>query len=81
MDTEAIEALVEQLGDDVGTLEGALKPLLKSNTTEVASKLALLDRAKLYILITYAIEAILFCAFLYRWPIFTTSVTNDIQHI
>jgi exosome complex protein LRP1 len=34
---------------------------LKSALSETSSKLPLLDKAKLYVLVTYAIESMLFC--------------------
>ncbi|CZT50993.1 related to small unique nuclear receptor co-repressor [Rhynchosporium secalis] len=41
-------------------LEASLQPLLKTALSETASKLPLLDKAKLYVLVTYAIESMLF---------------------
>ena len=58
---EATSDLIDQLEVDLDDLEDALRPLLKSTPTEIASKLALLDRAKLYVLTTYATESVLFC--------------------
>lgn len=61
MDTSKVLSLVEQLDDEVDDLEEALEPLLKTALSETSSKLPLLDKAKLYVLVTYAIESILFC--------------------
>ena len=61
MDTIDLSPLLEQLEDNIDDLEGTLEPLLKAPLSETATKLPLLDRAKLYVSITYAIESILFC--------------------
>jgi hypothetical protein len=63
MDSSKILSLLEQLDDEVEDLEEALAPLLKTPLSETSSKLPLLDKAKLYVLITYAIESVLFCKF------------------
>ena len=55
--------LLEQLDDNVDDLEEALTPLLKHDLSSTAGKLPLLDKAHLYVLITYAIESILFCKY------------------
>jgi len=60
MDSSSILELIDQLDDNVDDLEESLAPLLKSPLSDSASKLPLLDKAKLYILVTYAIESILF---------------------
>lgn len=52
--------LLEQLDDEVDDLEEALAPILKAGLADTASKLPLLDKAKLYVLITYAVESVLF---------------------
>lgn len=61
MDSTKVLALLEQLDDEVDDLEEALAPLLKTALSETSSKLPLLDKAKLYVLVTYAIESVLFC--------------------
>ena len=53
--------LLEQLDDEVDDLEETLAPILKAGLADTASKLPLLDKAKLYVLITYAVESMLFC--------------------
>ncbi len=58
--TETI-ALLEQLDDEIDDLEDSLAPVLKSALSTTASKLPLLDKAKLYVLVTYAIESMIFC--------------------
>jgi exosome complex protein LRP1 len=61
MGTIDLVPLIELLDDNIDDLEEALLPLLKNALSDKAGKLPLLDRAQLYILITYAIESILFC--------------------
>lgn len=61
MDTTDLSPLLEQLDDNIDDLEESLELLLKAPLSETAAKLPLLDRAKLYVSITYAIESILFC--------------------
>jgi exosome complex protein LRP1 len=63
MDSSKVLSLLEQLDDEVDDLEEALAPLLKRALAETSSKLPLLDKAKLYTLVTYAIESLLFCEF------------------
>jgi exosome complex protein LRP1 len=60
MDTETITDLVEDLAGDIDALEEALAPLISEALAASTSKLPLLDKAKLYVLATYAIESILF---------------------
>jgi hypothetical protein len=59
--TSKILSLLEQLDDEIDDLEEAISPLIKKPLSESASKLPLLDKAKLYVLVTYAIESMLFC--------------------
>jgi exosome complex protein LRP1 len=61
MDSTHILSLLEQLDDELDDLEDSLAPLLKTALSETTSKLPLLDKAKLYVLVTYAIESMLFC--------------------
>ncbi|KAH6716286.1 Sas10/Utp3/C1D family-domain-containing protein [Leptodontidium sp. MPI-SDFR-AT-0119] len=60
MDSTKVMSLLETLDDEIDDLEESLQPLLKSALSETASKLPLLDKAKLYVLVTYAIESMLF---------------------
>ena len=60
MDTEDVHSLVEDLDSNIDDLEEALAPLLQKGVLQSTSKLPLLDKAKLYVLATYAIESILF---------------------
>jgi exosome complex protein LRP1 len=61
MDAYKVLSLLEQLDEEIDDLEESLAPLLATALSETASKLPLLDKAKLYVLVTYAIESILFC--------------------
>ena len=63
MDSAGLITCIEFLDDDIDNLEEALEPLLLCPLTETANKLPLLDKAQLYVLVTYAIESILFCQF------------------
>ena len=63
MDSTKILSLLETLDDEVDDLEETLSPLLKTALSDTSSKLPLLDKAKLYVLVTYAIESILFCTY------------------
>ena len=60
MDTADLHPLVEDLTSNIDDLEESLAPLLKTALSHSTSKLPLLDKAKLYVLATYAIESILF---------------------
>lgn len=62
MEQSDLAPLLDRLGDNVDELHDVLGPLLKTNLPETAAKLPLLDKAKLCVLVTYAIESILFCA-------------------
>ena len=68
METIDLESLAELLDDNIDDLEEALEPLSRNALSDTAGKLPLLDKAQLYVLVTYAIESILFCMpTLYRW--------------
>lgn len=56
-----ILSLLDQLDDEIDDLEDSLAPVLETGISDTASKLPLLDKAKLYVLVTYAVESILFC--------------------
>lgn len=60
MDTTDLRPEVEDLADNINDLEEALAPLLNAALSASTSKLPLLDKAKLYVLTTYAIESLLF---------------------
>jgi hypothetical protein len=61
--TANIIALLEKLDDDIDDLDDSIAPILETSISDAASKLPILDKAKLYVLTTYAIESILFCTF------------------
>ena len=63
MDNVDLIPLLEQLDDNVDDLEEALTPLLIQDVSSTAGKLPLLDKAHLYVAVTYAIESILFCKY------------------
>ncbi len=60
MDITNISPQIDRLDGELDTLDETLQPLLGS-VFDVASKLPLLDKAKLYVLVTYSIESMLFC--------------------
>jgi exosome complex protein LRP1 len=64
MDVKDLTPDLDKLDDQLDSLEEVMKPLL-GDVSEVASQLPLLDRAKLFVLTTYAIESLLFCKFSY----------------
>ncbi|KAF1809870.1 hypothetical protein P152DRAFT_451533 [Eremomyces bilateralis CBS 781.70] len=55
-----LEDLIATLSGNIDDLEGGLLPILKSSVSKSSSKLPLLDKAKLYVLICYTIESIIF---------------------
>ena len=61
MEETDLSPLVAKLNSNVSDLEEALSPLLKQALSEQARQLPLLDRAKLYAHVVYAIESLLFC--------------------
>lgn len=63
MDTAELLSLIEHLEDNIDDLEESLEPLLAAALSVTTKKLPVLDRAKLYVLIVYSIESLLFCWF------------------
>jgi exosome complex protein LRP1 len=61
MDVEALLSLLEDLEENIDDLEESLEPLLAAALSVTTKKLPLLDRAKLYTLLVYSIESLLFC--------------------
>jgi hypothetical protein len=61
MESTKVVSLLEQLDDEIDDLEDSLAPVLKSALSTTLSKLPLLDKAQLYVLVTYAIESMVFC--------------------
>ncbi|GAB7356029.1 hypothetical protein MBLNU459_g6648t2 [Dothideomycetes sp. NU459] len=60
MDAVDLHPLVDDLSVNIDDLEESLAPLLNTALSASTSKLPLLDKAKLYVLATYAIESLLF---------------------
>ena len=63
METAELLSLVEHLEDNIDELEESLEPLLEAALSATTKKLPVLDKAKLYVLIVYSIESLLFCKF------------------
>ena len=61
MENPNILSLLGELDDNIDDLDEALAPFIKSSLPDATGKLPLLDKAKLYVLITYALESMLFC--------------------
>jgi exosome complex protein LRP1 len=61
MDGVDLGPLLVQLEDNIDDLEDILEPLLQTKLANVTKSFPLLDKAKLHVLITYAIESLLFC--------------------
>ncbi|KAL9054978.1 MAG: hypothetical protein Q9162_003833 [Coniocarpon cinnabarinum] len=62
MDSDSFQTLVDTLDETADSLETALTPLLSQPLSTLATKLPLLERAKVYTLTTYAILSLLFSA-------------------
>ncbi|KAL5358203.1 Sas10/Utp3/C1D family-domain-containing protein [Aspergillus floccosus] len=60
MDVPDLTPLLEQLDDNVDDVEELLGPILKSSLTETSKKLPVLDKAKFHVLVTYALESLIF---------------------
>lgn len=60
MDTPDLRPLVDNLSANIDDVEEILAPLINTALSASTSKLPLLDKAKLYTLVTYAIESLLF---------------------
>lgn len=60
MDTADLHPMLDDLAGNIDDLEESLAPLLNNALSASTSKLPLLDKAKLYVLVTYAIESLLF---------------------
>jgi exosome complex protein LRP1 len=63
MDAAELSPLIDQLEVQIDDLRDALEPLLATALSHHTTKLPLLDKAKLYVLVTYAIESLLFCTY------------------
>ena len=63
METADVVSLVDNLEDHIDELEDNIEPLLSTALATTTQKLPLLDQAKLYVVVVYAIESLLFCEF------------------
>lgn len=61
MNASQVMDMVNLLDDQVDDIEEALAPLLKSSLQDIAAKLPVVDKARLYVLTTYAIDSLIFC--------------------
>lgn len=52
--------LLEDLDDQLKALSDVAEPLSNANVQDIATKLTVSDKARLYVLVTYAIESLLF---------------------
>lgn len=62
-DSERLTQLLELLADQIDDLKEQLQPLTSAPLCVTASKLPLLDKAKLQVLVSYSIESLLFSRF------------------
>lgn len=67
METADLLPLLEQLDDNIDDLEESLQPILNGSVLEASKKLPVLDKAKFHVLVTYALESLIFCM-----PLFVT---------
>lgn len=67
MDAPDLAPLLDTLEDTIDDLEDALAPLLAATGDQtlatLAAKAPLLDKAQLYVAVTYTVESLLFCRF------------------
>jgi exosome complex protein LRP1 len=67
METADLVPLLERLDDNVDELEEVLAPILRSTVVETSKKLPVMDKAKFHVMITYALESLIFCTFMIRY--------------
>lgn len=60
MDVTDVTPQLDQLEEQLKAAEEALAPLL-GDIDDISSKLPLLDKAKLNVLVAYTLESLLFC--------------------
>ena len=61
MDTANLLPLLEQLDDNVDDLQDVLEPLLATSLNKMSKNMPIMDKAKIHVLITYALESLIFC--------------------
>ena len=61
MDLVDLQPQLNHLEENIDDLEEVIRPLLKNALSDTAANLPLLDKAKLYVLVVYSIESLLFC--------------------
>ena len=64
MDLVDLQPQLDLLEESIDHLEEVIRPLLKTALSDTATNLPLLDKAKLYVLVVYSIESLLFCKIL-----------------
>jgi hypothetical protein len=62
MDNIDLTPLIDELAENIDSLQEVITPVFKDAITQSAGRLPLLDRAKLYVLLAYSIESIIFCS-------------------
>jgi exosome complex protein LRP1 len=60
MDVSDVTPQLDQLEEELNKAQQSLEPLM-GDIGDISSKLPLLDKAKLYVLVSYTIESLLFC--------------------
>ncbi|KAL4885028.1 Sas10/Utp3/C1D family-domain-containing protein [Aspergillus karnatakaensis] len=60
MESTNLISLLEQLDDHVDDLEEVLAPVLESTVLETSKKLPVMDKAKFHVMITYALESLIY---------------------
>lgn len=61
MEAKELFPVLEQLDDDIDDVEEIIQPLLNRSLAETSKNLPVLDKAKFYVMVTYALENVIFC--------------------
>lgn len=61
MEAKELFPVLEQLDDDIDDVEEMIQPLLSRSLAETSKNLPVLDKAKFYVMVTYALENVIFC--------------------
>ena len=61
MEAKELLPVLEQLDDDIDDVEEIIQPLLNRSLAETSKNLPVLDNAKFYVMVTYALENVIFC--------------------